>query len=288
MATTFAVPEAVRAVLRASELGQYSGRAAWWLRLPAKMDRKLYVATNKVIEAVDGKWSREDAAHVFERDPREALGLAVETGKAENRKQTLQAFYSPRAVAKRVVELAEIGPLASVLEPSAGEGAIAEEAAGVLMSHAPTGTLGQDVRDLVKCYEVDPVAFGKLSALGYRDAERADFLEVPPTPEAFDRVVMNPPFTKGAAAEHVLHAYAFLKPGGILVSVMPGRANVFQLSALPFAARAAVKKAFVALLVEGRAHVENLPEGSFKESGTTVSTHLLKLTKPARKRATRR
>jgi 16S rRNA G966 N2-methylase RsmD len=281
MPSTFSVSDEVRAALREAEI---TTTAPWRVKLVKKLDRKLYTQVNKVLEGAGGAWSRKEAAHVFERDPRELLGLAVETGKAKNVKQELQAFYTPAGVAQKVVELAEIAWPMTVLEPSAGAGALAEEAAAALMSAAPAGTIGQDVRDMVKCYDVDGVAVEKLRALGYRDAEQRDFLQVAPGEELYDRIAMNPPFTRGAALEHVLYAYSFLKPGGILVAVMPG-----TVTAPSRTARAAVKQAFGELFLSATsARMTDLPPGSFRESGTDVAVHLLRLAKPAeKKRATR-
>ncbi len=46
-------------------------------------------------------------------------------------------------------------------------------------------------------------------------SSRADFLAVTPdTLGTFDRILMNPPFERGADAEHVRHAFRFLTPGG--------------------------------------------------------------------------
>lgn len=279
MAATFSISPEVRAVLEKAEIGERT------VKLVGQLERKLYVAVNKVLEGASGKWDRKLQAHVFERDPRELLGLAIATGVAKNVKQELQAFYTPAAVAGKVVKLADLEWGQLVLEPSCGDGALAEHAAGELMFSAPvvkgSAPPGSAARAAVRCYEIDPVAIKKARERGFQDAERLDFLEVPPEP-IFDRVVMNPPFAKGAALEHVLHAFSFLKAGGKLVSVMPG------LKAGSYTARAAVKKAFEALLVLGDAFREDLPPGSFRESGTDVAVHLLRLTKPRWKRATRR
>jgi hypothetical protein len=186
MAATFSVSPEVRAVLERATIEPRS------VTLNGKLERELYLATNKVLEAAGGTWNRKLRAHIFDRDPREALGLAITTGKATNVKQELQAFYSPPAVAKRVAKRAEIAWPMTVLEPSAGVGALADEAAAALMSTAPVGTTGPDVRDMVKCYDVDGVAVEKLRALGYRDPEQRDFLQVAPGTEFYDRVVMNP------------------------------------------------------------------------------------------------
>src|SRR3546814_1986146 len=36
---------------------------------------------------------------------------------------------------------------------------------------------------------------------------------------------MNPPFDRGRDCDHVRHALAFLKPGGVLVAIMSARAE---------------------------------------------------------------
>ena len=36
------------------------------LVIPDQLDRKLYVKTNKVLEAAGGKWNRKARAHVFD------------------------------------------------------------------------------------------------------------------------------------------------------------------------------------------------------------------------------
>ncbi|HHK0428589.1 TPA: methyltransferase, partial [Pseudomonas aeruginosa] len=46
----------------------------------------------------------------------------------------------------------------------------------------------------------------------------SDFMEV--SGKQYDRIVMNPPFSKGRDIQHVQHAYSLLKPGGRLVAIM--------------------------------------------------------------------
>lgn len=96
------------------------------LTLPGdRLSPDLYKKVNKVLELAGGKWTRKVAAHVFPSDPREALGMAVESGVIEDRKQTLQAFYTLPELARRMVM--HLGDLRgkNCLEPSAGHGAIA-------------------------------------------------------------------------------------------------------------------------------------------------------------------
>src|SRR3546814_10577644 len=55
-----------------------------------------------------------------------------------------------------------------------------------------------------------------------RKLYQGDFLSMTPAPldREYDRVIMNPPFERRADIRHVNHASTFLKPNGLLVSVM--------------------------------------------------------------------
>ncbi|WP_159024401.1 methyltransferase, partial [Streptomyces scabiei] len=137
------------------------------------------------------------------------------------------------------------------LEPSAGSGAIAAAAAG-------RGAA-------VDCIEQDPGYAAELGdANAFRSVRVADFLTVAPEPR-FDRVVMNPPFTRGADMQHVQHALRFLKPDGLLVSVMSWAVTEHGRKTAGFRA-----------LVEVRGGtVEAVAEGAFRESGTDTRTVLV-------------
>ena len=78
---------------------------------------------------------------------------------------------------------------------------------------------------------------------------------------------MNPPFENHQDIQHVEHAYSLLKPGGRLVSIM-SPAFTFQTTRAP----AAFRK-----LAERLGRWEELPVGSFKDSGTRVQTVLVVL-----------
>lgn len=123
----FKISEDVQDVLRRCTISERGG-LGWTLTLPAtQLQRSLYVDVNKVLAGIGGTWSKKHKLHLFDHDPRESLGLTVATGKAVNEQQAFQSFYTPEALAKRVVELADIKPGMTVLEPSAGEGALADQ-----------------------------------------------------------------------------------------------------------------------------------------------------------------
>ncbi len=233
---------------------------------PETLERKLYEAVNKALEGAGGKWDRKSKTHVFTRDPREALSLAVETGQALNLRTKLQAFYTPPELAKQMATRAHLTPGMRVLEPSVGEGALVKAA------HACAPRL------MFYCVDNDEPTFMRFSKTweGFVGASiqghLADFLQViPPTkPEQmFDVVLMNSPFTGGADMAHVTHAWEFLRPGGVLVALTS-----------PAWKTATTKpaKAFRELLAINDAEVEDVPRKTFEH--TDIATVLVVMHKP--------
>ncbi len=244
MAHATLTPE-VETVLRASTITDNL------LVLPAgQLERKLYEAVNKVIVNCGGKWNRSAKGHIFSSDPRAKLGIALDTGVAEDTKKTLQAFYTPSVVAARVVELAEVNGY-NVLEPSAGEGALVKEA------------LAQGAKS-VECIEINEECRQKLIGPG-RMVQIADFLTVEPD-YLFERIIANPPFTRGTDLRHLVHMLRFLASPGICVCVM----------APTTPDKPAFKKA-----LEGYTYtVEEVDAGAFRESGTNIRTVIVKVIAP--------
>lgn len=223
------------------------------LFLVGQLDRKLYERTNKVLEAAGGKWNRAKKSHIFDGDASDRIEQIILTGDVVVPKDEFEFFPTPPSVASRVIALADIRDGMMVLEPSAGRGALAipaqTAAAGVMV----------DMYDLMPA-NCDALVELNLPLSGV--AASCNFLEVTPV-AIYDRVVMNPPFGKQADIRHVLHALKFLRPSGRLVSVM-GAGVVFRENRLTVEFRD---------LVSARGgHIEELPEASFKTSGTNVST----------------
>ncbi len=215
------------------------------LTLNGTLDRKLYVDTNKVIEAAGGKWNKKAKAHVFDGDASEFIEPIILTGEYRLTKQDFGQFDTPADLAHDVVTLADIKPGMAVLEPSAGIGRIA--------------TVAERAGGKVTCYEVD----GKRSsALAGFTVHVCDFLSVKPE-QQFDRVVMNPPFARQDDIRHVLHAFKFLRSGGRLVAIMS--------AGVLFRTNKATAE-FREFVSAHRGSITALPEGSFKESGTSVNT----------------
>lgn len=216
------------------------------LRLPpGQLDRPVYVAVNKVIEAAGGKWDKKAKGHKFDCAAADAIEPILLTGAVTNAKQEFGAFFTPAPLAKRVVEMAAIAPGHRILEPSAG--------IGHLLREMPGDTSRQAI-------EINAAFVEKLHP--FAAVRCADFLNCNGELGLFDKIVMNPPFAKQADIRHVLHAAKFLKPGGRLVSIMSASVQ-FRTDA-----RSDEFRAFVA---ERSGNIEALPADSFKTSGTGVN-----------------
>lgn len=234
--------EILRVLSRAQTIGER-------LVLPHQLDRRLYERTNKVLEAAGGRWNRSAKAHVFAADASNRIDQILISGEVELPRDEFNFFPSPPPVVERLIELAGIRPDMRVLEPSAGQGAIAIACA--------------EVGGVVDCFELMAANYAVLAADERLNSVRqGDFLQQ--VPEAiYDRIVMNPPFARQADVDHVAHALGFLAPGGRVVAVMSAGVT-FRDNKKTQALRD--------LLRERGGDLEALPDGAFKVSGTMVST----------------
>lgn len=115
-------------------------------------------------------------------------------------------FPTPAPVVDRMLAEAGIQDGMRVLEPSAGKGNILDRAQAAHPGAEFTAVeLSGRLADL-------------LEAKGYT-VHRGDFMEFGEG-QRFDRILMNPPFSKYQDAEHIRHAYGLLEPGGRLVAIM--------------------------------------------------------------------
>lgn len=165
------------------------------------------------------------------------LRSALKAGVA--RTSAPQLFPTPPALARRMVELADVRPGHRVLEPSAGTGR--------LLAALPPGCD-------VTAVEINPTLARQIGA------RCADFLSL--TPDAlgrFDHIVMNPPFRNAQDVRHILHARQFLAPGGVLVALCANGPRQ--------------RAALHSLATEWH----DLPPGSFASEGTGVHVAMLVL-----------
>lgn len=117
-----------------------------------------------------------------------------------------QYYPTPEALALTVQDLAEIDDEHTILEPSAGMGNLLANIA---------------YKERITCIDISSAHCQILGAKEFTNVIEGDFLYLDHLGE-FDRVLMNPPFSKGRAEAHLIKAFEHLKVGGILVAILPG------------------------------------------------------------------
>jgi protein-L-isoaspartate O-methyltransferase len=162
-------------------------------------------------------------------------------------------FQTPPDVVARMIDHACLEPGQLVLEPSAGNGCIADaitEIEGVTLH----------------CCEINHRLRGILQHKGY-DVVSDEFMEYAAnTREEYDRVVMNPPFEDEQDIQHVMVAFMLLKPRGILVAIV-GEGAFFREKGEGPEFREFLKRVCI--------HEEKLPSGTFEMTG--VASRLIVL-----------
>ncbi len=236
------------------------------VRITDQLDRKLYTQVNKILEALGGTWNRKMQAHVFPAgiSPASKIDRAILTGEVKT-DQDLGHFPTPEPLAAKLVQMAEVKAEMLCLEPSAGTGRIVDAllavgAQVVAIERDPTRRellLDRNARMLTVLDYDDFMALPMDTASGWH--------------RSLDRVVMNPPFAKvgiGDHLDHVRRAAELLKPGGILVSVLPSGVTFRQDRRYAEFRRWGADKG---------AEIAPLPEGSFKSSNTGCNTVTFKV-----------
>lgn len=250
MRSQIQLTDQIRSILQSSTITENS------VKLPEQLDRETYLAVDKILKTAGGKWNRKEKSHIFGSDPRQVLGLAIEQGTITDVKKETQAYYTPEAVATQAVEAAlEFldKPLSAcrVLEPSAGQGALAK---AILAKAKP---------ELLVLCELDKTNEPELRKLS-DTVIVGDFL-TSDVGNQFDLIVMNPPFTGNQYIDHIQRAVALLRNNGVLTVTVPSS----------FSSTSSIKKvkdAFQLFMKFNPCLVTSNPEGAFKESGTNVST----------------
>jgi hypothetical protein len=174
-------------------------------------------------------------------DPHSVLNSLL-SGEVINVKQETQFFGTPTVVGNEALET--LGNIwgKRILEPSAGDGALA---------------------DLARAKEADVFVIENYEVLD------KDFLSVSPQETGtFDAVLMNPPFSNRQDIAHILHALSFLNGQGELTAIMSPQFQTAKFKA---------SENFKALMELAQAEITPIAKGAFQESGTaagTVRVHL--------------
>lgn len=235
------------------------------------LDRAEYVAVNKVLEAVGGKWNRKAKAHLFPTDPAAALGEFLTGGSAPKHARTAEGYVAtPTELAAKIVSehtrIAGLAAGSAVLEPSAGDGAFVRAIAAANPS--------------VRVTAVEPSAerLGSFPDVGNVDRCAQTFETfAEQNPDArFDAVVMNPPFAVPGQPtiwiDHVRLAFDLLSHGARLTAIVPAGALF----------RADRRHTAMRELIDAHGGVRELPDAAFRSSGTDVRTAILWLDKSPR------
>lgn len=220
------------------------------LRLPPeRLDRELYERVNKALENLGGKWNKKARAHIFPTDAQPKLAAMLNSGVSVDEKKRDQAFFTPPDLASDLVEMADVRGR-NVLEPSAGQGVLVD----ACMAAGAT---------VVCCVEINAEMVAALRIKYPSTVVHGDFLTIPPPAKPpYERIVMNPPFTKNQDIAHVKHALKWLAPGGILVSLMMPNQN---------------RKGFQEIVEKYDPEIIEVGRGAFKESGTNIATIIVKI-----------
>ena len=219
---------------------------------PAQLERSLYLEVKKALELIGGKWkSGKTQGFVFEQDPTDLLAQLAD-GENRNLKKEFQFFETPAELADRLVELAAIEDNDTILEPSAGRGAIVK---AIHRKHPFRTVCGFEIMDLNRSFLAKLDSFSLLGS---------DFLTE--CRGHFDVIIANPPFAKNQDIDHIRHMYDRLNPGGRLVSI----ASVHWQSA-----SGKKEQAFREWLSERNAVIIPIEAGTFKDSGTMVAASII-------------
>lgn len=157
----------------------------------------------RVLRGIGGA---ESSPNVFDFDyaPGKVLDEIITSGCIPDQ-QTHQYYPTPENVAQAAIELAQIGENDYCLEPSAGQGGLADRMP----------------RERTTCVELSKLHCEILRAKGYQGIQ-GDFLVWAGSIDSrFDRIVMNPPFADGRAVAHIEAASKLLNLDGRLVAILP-------------------------------------------------------------------
>lgn len=225
------------------------------LYLQWQLDRKQYTLINEVLETIWLKRSRKEKAHIADctqEELQDAIDDIIETGEVETLKETIKKFQfyeTPKEVAEYLVELAEIKDTDRILEPSAWHGAIAD----CILN-----------KETLMTVEIDEKKCNVLRNKWYKPVN-IDFIAQTAITQ-FHKIIANPPFSKSQDVKHILHMYKCLHKWGRIVSVASASIKTRQ------------GKLYDELRQLNPEYYE-LPDGSFKESGTMVGTVIVVINK---------
>lgn len=230
-----------------------------------QLSRPAYIAVNKALESMGGKWNRKQAAHVFPTSPADAIAAFVGGGAMAKPPRTSEGYVpTPAELAAQIVndhtEIDELNDGAAVLEPSAGDGAFVR----AILAVNPTLAITAVEPNTARLNLISPVNGADVTRVNSTFEEFAAS-----TTTRFAAVVMNPPFAVPGGAsiwiDHVRLAYELLAPGGRLTAIVP----------ISLVQRQDRRHSAIRDLMKEHGGYALLDEQAFKTSGTGVRTAVM-------------
>jgi hypothetical protein len=197
----------------------------WIVRINDQLDRRSWEQVAAVMDRIagGGRYQKGAQVHRFSSDPTVELAAVVDMGALPAHPQQREGWVgTPDGVADNLIVNYAFNSMDNiphsrpfqVLEPSAGEGALADATVKFYVE-----------AEQITCVEPDPQRAAICRAKGYR-TETARLEEwALRQQQRWDIVIMNPPFSLPddplAWATHVLLAWSLVDVGGLLTAILP-------------------------------------------------------------------
>lgn len=214
-----------------------------------RFDKRQYSDVKSIIQKSGGKYLKN--TFVFDEAAIDVYRRILHTNEF-NQKKKFQYFGTPDILADELVRYADLTPNDTILEPSAGQGAIIKAI--------------QKVVDIVPdCYELMQLNVSVLekSGLAY-NLIGDDFIKH--NGIKYSKIIANPPFAKNQDIDHLRMMYDCLdKQGRVVCITSESWVTGTQKKQIEFRE----------WLDEIGAEVKTIDRGAFKESGTTVGGKII-------------
>jgi len=179
------------------------------VKLPAgQLDRKVYQEVAKALTQINGKWTGGKVmGFVFKSDPTDLLA-EIAGGKKRNIKKEFQFYGTPVGITRLLVSMADLHDYETILEPSAGQGAIIKTILEYSKENVKVDyyeLMGENQQIIKETFMPQSINF-----------KGENFLECI---DKYDRIIANPPFNKNQDIIHLRKMYDCLNEKGIVVSI---------------------------------------------------------------------
>ena len=228
------------------------------LLLPTeRMTAKEYADVKNILQKAGGSYKKN--SFIFE-EPAADIYLRILSGEDYNLKKKFQYYPTPAATGDYMVKLADIKCGMSFCEPSAGRGSLI---------NAIHRVCPDAVVDYWEIMELNRKYLQEIPNTNFMGVMFENALEE--SLKRYDRIIANPPFSNNQDENHIQVMYKLLKPKGRLVTVSSTHWQN---------AKEKKSQQFREWISKVKAEVIEVPEGTFKESGTMIPTLIIVINKP--------